>query len=388
MAGRAALGRNQLQPDRAGAAPGAAGAAGAAGAPGAAGAAGAPGAEPGVLDTLPGPYTNGMVHTDRTPTGIYNPRKSLARDPSSKSETKNWGGRMKFLFNSPTRKNLGRRITSASTLTMVTWLRTMLKSWAPLDTSKLRSCLDQFRLSVTYRSEASASCIGPILRFLSSRNIAIDEALLEILLKDALLLGYDDNVEFVCRHVMRTGGLEHGRCLWMAVWYGHSACQLLGMIERGFVWTHGYTKQELERFVGTRADPVLSLVKSKDRCVEIAQVLSVLGFPFDAAREYANDNWDLVDLTPEMSSFIHLGHDERTKRTAWMFTAVKSILDKLHPVEDRIIPMATCLMRVAEKQQSLPPIPIELWRIIAEQTLRLNAWHGISYDGLHSFMSK
>lgn len=271
---------------------------------------------------------------------------------------------------------------------MATWLRRMLNTWGLAHPSELLGRLYQFRRSDQYESRAAASCIGPILRFLSSRNVTIDEGLLEILLKDALCLGFDDNVEFVCRHVRATGGLEQGRCLWMAVWYGESERQLLVMIERGFSWNDGYTKQELERFVGTRADPVLSLVKSKHRCVEIAKVLSVLGFPFDAAREYADDNWDVVDLTPEMASFIQLGHDERTKRTAWLVTVVERILLKLHAIKDRTEAMATGLMGIAEKQTSLPPIPLELWRIIAEQTLRLNAWHGISYWGLHSFMSK
>lgn len=264
---------------------------------------------------------------------------------------------------------------------MVTWLRLMLESWDGADRSELHGRLSQFRLSDEYQE--APSCVGPILRYLERRNFPIDEGLLEILLKDALRLGFDDNVEFVLRHVCAKGGLEQGRCLWMAVWYGQSAHWLLVLIERGFGFSDGYSKQELETFLGTRADPVLSLVKSQDACVEIAMFLFVLGFPFDAARQYVDDNPYVVDLTQEMSSFIQLGHDERTKRTAWLVTVVDRILRKLHSIKDRTKSMALELSAVAPTQ-----LPVELWCIIAEQALSLYAWDRISYWGLISFMSK
>ena len=271
-------------------------------------------------------------------------------------------------------------------------LQGMFRRWGTFEKAELLLAFHAFMNTRAY--EAAGSCLYKVFLLFDAKKIAVDEGLLQQLLRDALRLGHDDNVEFVLRREAELGKdrcLEKGRCLWLAAWRGKYYMPLLRMIELGYSWTDGYTKDELVRFVGESRDPVLVLVKSDDRDVMIAAVLFELGFPFEPAQQHLQDNGDLVRVTPDMQAFFKKDPRAQREFTAGLGLRIDGLLVNSDYGKARRAGLLRILLCIAAKHRAQTQHELcaaaEIWAMIAFHAHRADAWHRISYDSIRAFLS-
>lgn len=265
-------------------------------------------------------------------------------------------------------------------------LQRMFRRWGTFEKAELLLAFLAFMNTRAY--EAAGSCLNQVFLLFDAKRIAVDEGLLQKLLEDALKRGYGDNVEFVLRREAKLGEcrcLERARCLWLAAWRGKSYMPLLRMIELGYSWTDGYTKDELVRFVGERRDPVLVLVKSDNRDVMIAQILFELGFPFESAQQHLRHYGGLADVTPDMRAFVEMEPRAQREFTAGLGLRIDGLLVNSDYGKARRAGLLRILLCIAAKHELCAAV--EIWEMIAFHAHRADAWHRISYDSYRAFLS-
>lgn len=268
-------------------------------------------------------------------------------------------------------------------------LQGMFRRWGTLERDDLLLAFHEFMGSRAY--ETFGSCLNQIFMLFDAKGIAVDEGLLQQLLKDALKAGHGDNVDFVLRRAATHRCLEKGRCLWLAAWLGKSFQSLLRMIELGYSWTDGYTKEELVRFVGESRDPVLVLVRSDSRDVMIAQVLFELGFPFESAQLHLQSYGDLADVTDDMQAFVTKGPREKREFTAGLRVRIDHLLVNSDYGKARRAGLQHILVLIAAKYRAQKRhelcAAVEIWGIIALHVYGAAAWHRVSYASCRAFLS-